>query len=68
MHPCLNGEAGGAHALCQPVALDNDAAHGGPQEGDHVTLERRRASDNQPHITADLAPHKPEMDQSETSI
>ena len=29
---CLNGETGGRHALCQPVALDDDAAHGGPEE------------------------------------
>ena len=34
--------------------LNNDAAHGGPHEGDHVAPDGSRAAQHQPHITPNL--------------
>ena len=34
--------------------LDNDAAHGGPHEGDHVSPDGSRAAQHQPHIASNL--------------
>ena len=64
-----HGHGHGAHTLGQPVPghnsqscvhvqqrspLDNDAAHGGPHEGDNVTSDWSRAAQHQPHVAANL--------------